>query len=145
MQNLYLIAIVAGKRVAIEAQCVESVVKVGEVISVPHTDPVVAGLYALRSRVMTLIDCQYRITGATLGTLGQELAVIATVGVCQYGFLVEKVIDVATPACPTIQSLPQQIGVWSEFISGVIDMDGEPVMVMNIEKLVSRESHARAA
>lgn len=145
MQNLYLIAIVAEKRVAIEAKCVESVVKVGEVISVPRTDPVVAGLYALRSRVMTLIDCQYRITGTTLGTQGQELAVIASVGACQYGFLVEKVIDVATPACPTMQSLPLHIGAWSDFISGVIDVDGEAVMVMNIEKLVSRENQVKAA
>ncbi len=145
MENLYLIAVVAGKRVAIEAKYVESVVKVGEVISVPHTDPVVAGLYALRSRVMTLIDCQYRITGTTLGTQGQELAIIASVGTCQYGFLVEKVIDVATPACSAMQSLPLKIGVWSDIISGLIDVAGEAVMVMNIEKLVSRENLAKAA
>ena len=63
MNSLYLIATIAGEDVAIPAHQVESVVKVRDVVARAAVKPFVSGLFALRSRVLTLIDCQYFVTG----------------------------------------------------------------------------------
>jgi purine-binding chemotaxis protein CheW len=145
MQGLYLIAIVAGKQIAIDAQAVEAVVQVGEVINVPKADPIVAGLYALRSRVLTLIDCQYRITDQSAPVDSMRLAVIASVGNNQFGFLVERVVDVISADGCQLQPLPPAAGKWSEFAIGHADIGNQPVMVVDLDRLVTREAVQRAA
>jgi purine-binding chemotaxis protein CheW len=145
MDGLYLIAVVAGQRIGIDAQMIEAVVQVGEVIAVPRADPIVAGLYALRSRVLTLIDCQYRVTGKPADRSVMRLAVIASVGNSQFGFLVEKVIDVASTSDARLQPLPASAGVWTEFVVGHADFDGQPVMLVDLEKLVARDAMQHAA
>ena len=62
MTELFLIAHVAGRGVAIPASLVDSVVDIADVVRVPRADPCVRGLAALRSRVVTVID-----TGLALG------------------------------------------------------------------------------
>jgi purine-binding chemotaxis protein CheW len=57
MSELLLIATIAGERVAIPAAAVESVVEIEAISPVPQSPPHVAGLAALRSRVLTVIDC----------------------------------------------------------------------------------------
>src|ERR1044072_3456061 len=52
-----LVATLAGERIAIPAADVESVVELGALIPVPRAASHVAGLGALRSRVLTVIDC----------------------------------------------------------------------------------------
>src|SRR2546430_16648076 len=47
----------AGGRGALPAAAVESVVELDTLIPVPRAAPHVAGLSALRSRVLTVIDC----------------------------------------------------------------------------------------
>ena len=57
MNQLLLIVSVAGGRVAFPAAKVESVVELDALSPVPRAPAHVAGLSALRSRVLTVIDC----------------------------------------------------------------------------------------
>ncbi|HWU73325.1 MAG TPA: chemotaxis protein CheW, partial [Sphingomonas sp.] len=61
-EQLFLIAHIAGRGVAIDSAQVESVVDIGAVIPTPRAAPHIRGLAALRSRVVTVID-----THAALG------------------------------------------------------------------------------
>ena len=56
MDSLKLIARIAGQRIALTADAVESVVEIEAITPVPLAPPHVAGLAALRSRVLTVID-----------------------------------------------------------------------------------------
>src|SRR3546814_7893487 len=56
MEKLYLVARIADTRVALRSRTIHSVVTVGQPVEVPGAPPHVAGLFALRSRVFTLID-----------------------------------------------------------------------------------------
>ncbi|MGQ2929564.1 MAG: chemotaxis protein CheW, partial [Sphingopyxis sp.] len=56
MEKLYLIARIADTRVALRSRAINSVVTVGTPVHVPAAPEHVAGLFALRSRVFTLID-----------------------------------------------------------------------------------------
>ena len=57
MSELLLIVTIGGERVALPAAAVESVVELDTLIPVPRAAPHLAGLSALRSRVLTVIDC----------------------------------------------------------------------------------------
>src|SRR3712207_9580094 len=57
MNELLLVARIGGERVALAASAVESVVELDTLIFVPRAAAHVAGLSALRSRVLTVIDC----------------------------------------------------------------------------------------
>ena len=57
MSMLLLVVTIAGERVALPADAVEAVVELDTLIPVPRAAPHVAGLSALRSRVLTVIDC----------------------------------------------------------------------------------------
>ena len=63
MEQLYLLATLAGARIAVDASEVEAVVKLTEISPVPGMGVHVAGLSALRSRVLTIIDVAALIHG----------------------------------------------------------------------------------
>lgn len=95
MDARYLVARIAGERVAIAAAPIEAVIEVAAATPVPRAAPHVAGLAALRGRVVTLIDCRVALGLAPRGpeaAIGQA-AVIAIDG-HRYGLVVDAVEDV---------------------------------------------------
>ena len=98
MTKLFLIADIARTSIAICSDVIESVVTIADVIEVPKCDPVIAGLFALRSRVLTLIDCQYRVTGQRKLLDQKGLAVVAAIGGHSFGLMVDRVHDVVSVA-----------------------------------------------
>ncbi len=137
MQDRYLIVDVAGQRAALPASFVESVVEVDEVAPVPCSPPHVLGLFALRSRVLTVID--------TLAALGEGFrsiehemqAVIVTVDSHLYGLIVDNVDDVVAidgaPVPPRALLSPG----WSRCAQGVLDHEGAPLLLIDIQALVA--------
>lgn len=58
MDSILLVATMAARRVAIACPSVRSVIELEGLTVVPGSGPHVAGLTALRSRVITVIDCR---------------------------------------------------------------------------------------
>ena len=100
-------------------------VTVGEVVDVPRCDPVVAGLFALRSRVLTLIDCQYRITGQRKPIEQEQLAVVASIGGHSFGLLVDRVDDVVSVNADTLIPVTKLDPKWLDVVSELIEIDAE--------------------
>jgi purine-binding chemotaxis protein CheW len=137
MQKLFLIAVIAGVEVAISSDCIESVVTVGEVINVPKSDPLVAGLFALRSRVLTLIDCQYAVSGLNEPVRKNAHAVIAVIAGHPYGLLVDAVKDVVSVEAQNVKPASKLAPHWTGIVSGVVEFDGRVVMRLSPEMLLS--------
>lgn len=144
MTKLFLIAEIAGNSVAICSDVIESVVNVGDVVEVPQCDPVIAGLFALRSRVLTLIDCQYRVTGKRKTTDQKMLAVVASIGGHNFGLIVDRVRDVISVAADSIVPASKLDSKWQDLVSELIEVDGKVVMVLNPEQLVAIEDRLAA-
>lgn len=53
---LFLIARIDGQGVVFDADQVDAVVDIGDVVDVPRVEPSIRGLAALRSRVVTVVD-----------------------------------------------------------------------------------------
>lgn len=137
-QELYLIAQIAGAKVAISAEQVESVVDIGAVTAVPRAGQNVRGLAALRSRVVTVIDTQ-----AALGLPGDSnatRAVITKADGHQYAMLVDVLDDVAP-----FEAVPMGLGLsldpeWRAAGIGLIEKDGEPILIIDLAVIVPDQS-----
>lgn len=137
MNQLFLVTQIAGTEVAIGSEIIESVVSIGEVVAVPRSNPVVAGLFALRSRVLTLIDCQYRVTAIPSPARKGQLAVIAAIGGHNFGLLVEKVFDAVPVSVGQIHPAVKLAPGWSKLVSRLVEIDGRMVMALDPEALVA--------
>ncbi|WP_374943649.1 chemotaxis protein CheW [Sphingomonas sp.] len=135
MTELFLVARVAGRGVAIETSQVRSVVDIGDVVAVPGAPAAIRGLAALRSRVVTVVD-----TGLALGlapTAGAGCrAVITKVDGHDYALIVEALEDVAP-----FDRLPLSPGIaldrgWAVVGTGLVERDGEPLLILDVAALV---------
>ena len=131
MSDLFLIAHIAGRGVAIDAAQVDSVVDIGEIVAVPRAEAFVRGLAALRSRVVTVID-----TGIALGLAptpdAMRRAVITIVDGHHYAILVDSVEDVAPFVRLPLSSGLALRGGWQSVGTGLVECDGEPLLIIDL-------------
>lgn len=133
--KLFLIARIAQRPVAIDSAQVESVVDIGEVTPVPSAQGHIRGLAALRSRVVTVID-----TCAALALppspKAPSRAIITQVEGHHYAILVDALEDVALFAWSALPSGIALDAGWRSAGCGVIDRDGDPVLVIDLSVLI---------
>lgn len=136
MNGLYLLVELAGERALLPAEFVESVVEIDDVTPVPCVSPHVLGLFALRSRVLTVIDSTAALDLGAHDRSGLMYAVIVTVDGHLYGLLVDQVEDViAVPGEPMPPRALLSSG-WTRMIDGVLDHEGEPLLLINVPALI---------
>jgi purine-binding chemotaxis protein CheW len=137
MNALYLIAHIDGACIGIESGAIESIVHVQDVVPVPMCDPSIAGLFALRSRVLTLIDTQYLVTGTAKKPEKGALAVIVDIAGHQYGLVVDKVEDVVSILPEQMESKIKPASNWTGIVSQTASVDGRLVMILDTGSLVN--------
>lgn len=117
MVELHLIVNIAGHRVAIGAEQLASVIEVDSITPVPRVAPHVAGLFALRSRVLTVIDSHVALGNPPMPRTDLMSAVVVTTDDHGYALLVDEVEDVITDA--TISPCAAVLGDhWSRIALG---------------------------
>ena len=139
MASLYLIARINGARVAMDSTLIESLVHVQDVVSVPNCHPCVAGLFALRSRVLTLIDSQYLVTGKKRIMTKGALAVVAEISGHHYGLLVDSVEDVVSVFDDQIEDQIKPPSTWAPFVTATASVGGDMVMLLDPAQLINGE------
>jgi purine-binding chemotaxis protein CheW len=144
MSALFLIVRLAGERVAIRAAQVESVVEIGEVIPVPGAAAHVAGLAALRSRVVTVIDCAVSLRAGAPAPV--RAAAVVTLDGHAYALLVDGVEDVVE-ASGEPRPLPGAVGgEWGRIARAAVEVQGDLLLLVDVAPLVAGvEPGSRAA
>jgi purine-binding chemotaxis protein CheW len=143
-KGLFLIVSIAGQRVALPADHVESVVEVDNITPVPLVAPHVAGLFALRSRVLTVIDSVAALGLGATPIAGAMQAVIVACDGHHYGLIVDAVEDVVSHG-NGIRPLRAALGKgWADAALGVIEQNGAVLLVMDPQVLIAG-IEARAA
>ena len=113
MNELLLVVTIAGERVALPAAAVEAVVELDALTPVPRAAPHVAGLSALRSRVLTVIDCRRSLElGDTDYSDGIREAAVVELDGHHYALIVDLVEDVleALSDPSPVRAAMEQIG-----------------------------------
>lgn len=136
MAELLLIVRLAGRRIALPAHDVEAVVELEGITPAPGAADHVAGLSALRSRVLTVID---GISALGLGRAdpdSREAIVVPSEG-HTYALLVEEVEDVveATSAPAPIKA-PIGRG-WDRVAIGMVDAGEDLMLLVNPHLLIA--------
>lgn len=138
MNELLLIVTIAGSRVALPAAAVESVVELDALIPVPRAPVHVAGLSALRSRVLTVIDCMRSLDlGVTDCSDGIREAAVVEVDGHHYALIVDTVEDVVEA-----QSEPSPIRAgmgsgWERVSKGMVETEVGPLVLADVEALIA--------
>jgi purine-binding chemotaxis protein CheW len=137
MNDLFLVLTVSGRRVALPADSVESVVEIDDVAPVPLVTAHVAGLFALRSRVMTVIDTVASLEAGRSDWTGLAQAVIVMCDGHGYALLVDGVEDVVVIENGVSPCRAVLAKGWARVALGEIHVDGEALLALDPAALVS--------
>ncbi|WP_114228077.1 MULTISPECIES: chemotaxis protein CheW [Sphingomonas] len=137
MNTLLLIVTIAGQRVALPAAAVESVVELDALIPVPRAAAHVAGLSALRSRVLTVIDCRRALDlGSSDLSRGLCEAAVVEIEGHHYALIVDSVEDVVEAAGEP-QPVRAAMGPgWEHVSAGLIDTEEGALLLVDVGALV---------
>jgi len=145
MSELLLIASLAGRRIAFPAAAVEAVVELEGITPAPGAAPHVAGLSALRSRVLTVIDA---LAALEFGRRGDEAARDAIVVPCDghtYALIVDDVEDVVE-ADGQRSPIAAPVGAgWDRVAIGTVEAGGELFLLVDPYLLIAGPAAAHAA
>ena len=144
MNELLLMCTIAGRRAAITAIEVQSVIEVEKITPIPGTPDFILGLTALRSQALTVIDCAVAIglDGAT--NSAERRAAVVEIDKHLYALLVDEAHDVGEARSDPV-AVPGGFGEgWQRAARGMVETDGGPTLLIDIEALVSGPMRAAA-
>jgi purine-binding chemotaxis protein CheW len=129
MNGLVLLARIAGETVALPALAIGSVVEVDDIIFVPRVATHIAGLFALRSRVLTVVDTQAALGLGTMTHGSDRIAIVVDHDGHSYALLIEAVDDLIEAAMP--DPCPVIAPCWRRVADGVIRHGDQAVLVVS--------------
>ena len=147
MNELLLIVTLGGNRVAFAAAQVEGVVELEALIPVPRAPAHVAGLSALRSRVLTVIDCKRSLElGATELADGavREAAVVELDG-HHYALTVDAVEDVVEALSDPAPVRAAMGAGWERVATGMVETEEGPLLLVDVAALIAGPMLERSA
>jgi purine-binding chemotaxis protein CheW len=147
MNELLLIVTIAGSRVALPAAAVESVVELEALIPVPRAPAHLAGLSALRSRVLTVIDTLRSLElGESDCSQGIREAAVVEVEGHHYALIVDVVEDVVEALSDPAPVRAAMGPGWQRVSKGMVETEDGPLLLIDIDALIAGPSaDARAA
>lgn len=144
MSGIILAGEVAGTRVALPVDDVRSVIELGQLVRVPHAPPHVAGVTAVRSQALTVIDSRVSL-GLAPGQAGAgaKAAVILREG-HTYAVLLDRIDDVHEAAEPP-KPVPSGCGPhWRRAAVGVVELAGGPALLVDPAVILSGPARDQA-
>jgi purine-binding chemotaxis protein CheW len=135
--ELLLIVRLSGERIALAAAEVESVVEIEALTPVPGAAGHIAGLAALRSRVLTVIDCLASLDPSKSLAEGSTEAVMAVVDGHPYALLVEAVEDVVEASGERRPAAASLTGGWRRIGRATIEAEGDLLLLVDVEALIA--------
>jgi purine-binding chemotaxis protein CheW len=146
MNELLLVVTIAGARVALPAAAVESVVELDTLIPVPRAAPHIAGLSALRSRVLTVVDCMRSLElGNTDCSDGIREAAVIELDGHHYALIVDSVEDVIEALSEPVPIRAAMGPGWERASKGMVETESGPLLLVDVGALIAGAPDAKAA
>ncbi len=142
--RLYLVAHIGDTRFAIDARHVDSVASGGEIVPVALSAPYIAGLCALRSRIITLIDTMAAIEGGRANAMEEQTIVVVKIDGHLFGLQVDDADDVVPcsdaqqPVCASFEA------GWKRVSTGIIEISGQAIVVIDPAALLATDESLAA-
>lgn len=144
MNELLLMCTIAGRRAAIPALAVQSVIEVEEITPIPGTPDFICGLTALRSQALTVIDCALALGLDSGCSSAEQRAAVVDVEGHLYALLVDQAYDVGEARGEPV-AVPGGFGKgWQHAARGMVETDGGPALLVDVARLVKGPLRAAA-
>jgi purine-binding chemotaxis protein CheW len=146
MNELLLVVRIADQRVALPAARIESVVELDTLIPVPRAAYHVAGLSALRSRVLTVVCCRRSLGLPPADLHGHILeAAVTELDGHHYALIVDGVEDVLEAVSDPAPVRAAMGEGWERVSSGMVETEEGALLMIDVAALVAGPDAARAA
>ncbi|QAS50977.1 chemotaxis protein CheW [Halobacillus litoralis] len=124
----------------IPVEQVGSIERIMPITRVPGTKPFVKGVLNLRGVVTPIIDLRERFEIESTDNTEQTRIITVTIQGLNVGLIVDAANDVLDLDESTIEPPPEVIGtVEAEYIQGVAKLDQRLLILLNLEKVLSKE------
>ncbi|WP_129792644.1 chemotaxis protein CheW [Sphingosinicella sp. CPCC 101087] len=137
MPDLLLIIRLAGRRVALPASEVEGVVELDGITPTPRAAVHVAGLSALRSRVLTVIDGLAALELGRSPAEGLLEAIVVPSGGHTYALLVDSVEDVVETARPPVPIRAPVGPGWDRIAIGMVEAEDDLLLLVDPHLIIA--------
>src|SRR4051794_5804496 len=145
VKQLLLVVTIGGERVALSAAAVEAVVELDTLIPVPRAAAHVAGLSALRSRVLTVMDCMRSLElGDTDCSDGIREAAVVDLDGHHYALIVDLVEDVVEALSEPAPMRAAMGAGWERVSAGMVESEQGPLLLVDVAGLIAG-AEAKAA
>ncbi|MEM7687390.1 MAG: chemotaxis protein CheW [Pseudomonadota bacterium] len=137
MNDLLVMAQIAGRRCALHASDVKSVIELGAITPVPRSPDFIAGITALRSQALTVIDCRIALGFREIAWATDHRAAVVKVGGHSYALVVDAIEDIATSRSAP-ENVPGGFGPeWSRAATGMVETAIGPALLIDLAALIA--------
>lgn len=143
MNHLLVIAQIAGRRCALSAHDVKSVIEIGTITPIPRVPNYIAGITALRSQALTVIDCRIALGLSSHDWPTDHRAAVVSEGGHSYALMVDAIEDITT-AVGAAGEVPGGFGPeWSRIATGMVETMIGPALLIDLPALLAGHEAAR--
>jgi purine-binding chemotaxis protein CheW len=143
-QSLLLVTI-CDERAAIASDNIRSVVELDAVTPVPRSPGHIAGLAALRSRAMTVVDCRRSLELPPAECTGQPLAVVVEIEEFLYALVVDAVEEVVPFDGEAHEIRADLLPGWERAAVGMVETSAGPALMLEPASLIAGPSNKQKA
>lgn len=145
MNDLLVMAQIAGRRCAFPAHDVSSVIEVGTITPVPRAPAHISGITAMRSQALTVIECRRAIGFDPSRWTLDHRAIVVGVADYSYALRVDAIEDI-TSAMGEPGQIPGGFGPeWTRVATGLIETRAGPALLINLAALIAEREELGAA
>jgi len=128
----------ASELFGLQIAAVESIIKLQAITQVPHTPEFVEGVTNLRGNVLPVIDLRKRFRFEPKATDKNSRIIVVNADKGKAGMVVDAVREVLTISDTAIEPAPAiTMTVDSNFITGIVKITNNLVILLNLEKVLS--------
>ena len=137
----YVTIQLSGQLCGIPVLEVHDVLSEQSITAVPLAPPAVAGVLNLRGRIVTAINLRKRLGLEEQGEGGESMSIVVEFEGEPYSLLIDSVGDVLSFPEDSFERNPVTLDpCWQGVSSGIFRMEGELLVILDVEKLLNFEN-----
>jgi purine-binding chemotaxis protein CheW len=144
MDRSLLLVSIADERAAFASEIIRSVVELDGITPVARAPEHIAGLAALRSRAMTVVDCRCALELAEADA-PMALAVVVELDDFLYALVVDAVEEVVPFDTEPSEIRADLLPGWARAATGMVETSVGPALVLDPAKLIEGPAKRKAA
>jgi purine-binding chemotaxis protein CheW len=145
MDRSLLLVSIDGELAAIDSGIIRSVVELEAITPVPCAPGHIAGLAALRSRAMTVVDCPRALELSPTTEPGGRLAVVVEIEDFLYALQVDGVQEVVPFDSEASEIRADLLPGWTRASLGMVETSAGPALLLDPARLIEGPAKRKAA